>query len=343
MEDGAGGDQDRGVDEQGEAERGIGIADIRLDRLALGPAVECAAGRREQAAVQVEVMRHHGRADDADAEQQHGRVGDELRRRQQAGGDLRPDRLGEPQQRNEAGGDDQDQDADQAAQPPPVVAADHQEDQRAAARSAGRRERGRCRTGVSARSRRPPARPGRSSPWRSRPTATASARRAANRPRANTRPGSCRWRSPGARTAPARPWRSGWRSTPSTAARSRSVTRRRDRSPSCRDRYSRPRSAGRARPCRRAAASRETRAGGSERQAMSPSRRPAMAKPPWLVCSNVVMAIRLLQRDAPAHSGMISGLLLGNLAIVAGSTFRVWATISGGVCASQSDSEMSAK
>ena len=75
MEDGAGGDQDRGIDEQREAERAIGIADIRLDGAWLWLAVECPAGRREQAAVQVEVMRHHGRADDAEAEQQHGRVG----------------------------------------------------------------------------------------------------------------------------------------------------------------------------------------------------------------------------------------------------------------------------
>ena len=68
-----------------------------------------------------------------------------------------------------------------------------------------------------------------------------------------------------------------------------------------------------------------------------------MSKLPRLVCSNVVMAIRLLHADALGYSGMISGLLLGNFAIVAGSTFRVWATSSGGVWASQSDREMSAK
>ena len=50
--------------------------------------------------------------------------------------------------------------------------------------------------------------------------------------------------------------------------------------------------------------------------------------------------IRLCAFD---HWGMTSGLSLGNLAIVATSTLRCWATSAGGVRASQSDRETSAK
>src|SRR5258706_5349125 len=39
------------------------------------------------------------------------------------------------------------------------------------------------------------------------------------------------------------------------------------------------------------------------------------------------------------HTGTISGLLLGNFAIVASLTFRCWATSAGGVWVIQSDSE----
>ena len=43
------------------------------------------------------------------------------------------------------------------------------------------------------------------------------------------------------------------------------------------------------------------------------------------------------------HTGTISGLFLGNFAIVSSLTFRCWATIAGGVRVIQSDSETSAK
>jgi hypothetical protein len=43
------------------------------------------------------------------------------------------------------------------------------------------------------------------------------------------------------------------------------------------------------------------------------------------------------------HTGMTSGLVFGNFAMVASLTFRCWATIAGGVRAIQSDSETSAK
>src|SRR6266404_8391687 len=41
------------------------------------------------------------------------------------------------------------------------------------------------------------------------------------------------------------------------------------------------------------------------------------------------------------HTGTISGLFLGNLAIVASLTFRCWATIAGGVRVIQSERETS--
>jgi hypothetical protein len=41
------------------------------------------------------------------------------------------------------------------------------------------------------------------------------------------------------------------------------------------------------------------------------------------------------------HSGTISGLFFGNVAIVASLTFRCWATSAGGVCVIQLESEMS--
>src|SRR4051812_5645257 len=49
--------------------------------------------------------------------------------------------------------------------------------------------------------------------------------------------------------------------------------------------------------------------------------------------------------DPPSsdHTGMTSGLSLGNLVMVASLTFRCWATIAGGVWAIQSDRETSAK
>src|SRR5882762_8603386 len=43
------------------------------------------------------------------------------------------------------------------------------------------------------------------------------------------------------------------------------------------------------------------------------------------------------------HTGMTSGLSLGNFAMVASLTFRCWATIAGGVRAIQSERETSAK
>lgn len=48
-------------------------------------------------------------------------------------------------------------------------------------------------------------------------------------------------------------------------------------------------------------------------------------------------------KDTKSHWGRISGLLSGNLAIVASSTFRCWATMAGGVWVSQSERETSAK
>ena len=75
---------------------------------------------------------------------------------------------------------------------------------------------------------------------------------------------------------------------------------------------------------------------------------------PWdhpKICDQTRAAIGGRYRDsldasrprAFVHSGMTSGLSLGNFAIVATSTLRCWATSAGGVRANQSDREISAK
>ena len=122
-----GGDQDRCVEEEREHQRAVRVTHILADRAPLGRVGEGAAGRREQAAMQVEIVRHHRGADDPDAEQQHRRIGHELARRQQSRRHVRPDRLGEPQQDNEAHRHNQDHAAHQSAQPAPVVAAIEQD------------------------------------------------------------------------------------------------------------------------------------------------------------------------------------------------------------------------
>ena len=58
-------------------------------------------------------MRHHGRADDADRDIEHGRVGDDARLRDEAAQDLAQHRLGENELGHEAAGDHQQQSDDE--------------------------------------------------------------------------------------------------------------------------------------------------------------------------------------------------------------------------------------
>ena len=74
----------------------------------------------------------------------------------------------------------------------------------------------------------------------------------------------------------------------------------------------------------------------------SPRRRPANASLPASMVRSVSVAW-LVMSAISDQPGKISGLFLGNLAIVAVSILKVAATIAGGVCVSQSDRETSSK
>src|ERR1700730_13018234 len=74
----------------------------------------------------------------------------------------------------------------------------------------------------------------------------------------------------------------------------------------------------------------------------NPRRRPANASLPASMARSVSVAWPS-EAGISDHRGRISGLSLGNFAIVAGSILRVAATIAGGVCVNQSDKETSSK
>ncbi len=74
----------------------------------------------------------------------------------------------------------------------------------------------------------------------------------------------------------------------------------------------------------------------------SPRRRPASASLPASIARSVSVAW-LSEPAISDHPEIISGLSLGNFAIIAGSMLRVAATIAGGVCVNQSDKETSSK
>ena len=99
MENAAGHDQDGGIDQKGEDQRGTAIDQRQKDRIPLGGVTAADLARLHQCRMQIEIMRHHRGADDADADIQHARIGDQVGMRQQSqrdrrDGGLRQDDLG---------------------------------------------------------------------------------------------------------------------------------------------------------------------------------------------------------------------------------------------------------
>ena len=84
--------QDRGVDQQREHQRDRGIERCQFDRLAPVLDAFAEAARLHHAGMQIEVVRHHRRADDAEREIKHVRIGDDLEWSAQSHGSLRPSR-----------------------------------------------------------------------------------------------------------------------------------------------------------------------------------------------------------------------------------------------------------
>ena len=71
-------DQDRGVDQQGEAQRDRGVDRREFQSLALLGQRVAKGESLDDAGMQVEVMRHHRRADDAERQIEHVVIGEEI-------------------------------------------------------------------------------------------------------------------------------------------------------------------------------------------------------------------------------------------------------------------------
>ena len=70
-------DQDRGVDEQRQHQRDRAVERGEADRLALARDIAVERAGLDDRGMQIEIMRHHGRPDDADRDIEHRRIGDD--------------------------------------------------------------------------------------------------------------------------------------------------------------------------------------------------------------------------------------------------------------------------
>ena len=122
MERAAGEDHDGGVDQQGEAERQRRVDRREADRFALARIGAPVAARLHDRRVQVEVVRHHRRADDADGEVEHRGVGDDARLRHEAGEHGRDLRLQPRDLEREADADGRDEGDDRGLEPAKAAA-----------------------------------------------------------------------------------------------------------------------------------------------------------------------------------------------------------------------------
>ena len=77
MEDGGGEDEDGGVDEEREHQRDGGVDVGEADGFALAGGGARVVARLDDGGVQVEVVRHDRRAEDADGDVEHFVVGDD--------------------------------------------------------------------------------------------------------------------------------------------------------------------------------------------------------------------------------------------------------------------------
>ena len=110
-------DQDRGVDHQREEKRDGGIERGEADRLALLGHGRAIGARLHDRGVEVEIVRHDGRAENAEREIEHVRIGDDLRARHEAAEHARKFRPRENELRHEAEGDDRKQRDDERLDP----------------------------------------------------------------------------------------------------------------------------------------------------------------------------------------------------------------------------------
>ena len=106
-------DQDRGVDQQRKAERDGGIDGREFYRLALLLDRLAEAARLHHARMQEQIVRHHGRADDADRQIEHVRILHDLDRRREADDHRAPIRIGHRDLDREADRDHAEQRHDQ--------------------------------------------------------------------------------------------------------------------------------------------------------------------------------------------------------------------------------------
>ena len=138
-------DQDRGVDGQREHQRERRIQVAYLSDSRRSGSVRPIGAGLDDAGVQVEVVGHHRRAEDAHRQIEHVRVADDLGRRGEAADHLAPLGVGEGDLDGEAGGDDADQGDDEGLDPAEAAWSGARARGRRRARSGGRRSRAGCR------------------------------------------------------------------------------------------------------------------------------------------------------------------------------------------------------
>ncbi len=105
MEGGGAKDEDGGVDEEREAEGQGGIEDGVADGFAAIASGGAEGAGLHDAGVQIEIVRHHRGAEDADGDVEHLAIAEDFRARDEADGGFAPQRVGEEDFVREAGGD----------------------------------------------------------------------------------------------------------------------------------------------------------------------------------------------------------------------------------------------
>lgn len=110
-------DQDRGIDRQREHQGDGAVPSRQPQRLAFGRKIKPEGAGLYDARMQVEVMRHDRRADDAKREVEHRRVVEDLAAWGKACDDFAPDRVGLSDEHDETGGDQRHQGNDQRLDP----------------------------------------------------------------------------------------------------------------------------------------------------------------------------------------------------------------------------------
>ena len=114
MENGGGDDQDGGIDEQGQREGEGGIKVGEADRLALAVEGARIVAHLHDRRVEIKIVRHDGRTQDADRYEEHRGIADDGRRRyDEVLEDGKPFRMGEEDLHSEEHGDGADEDDNQ--------------------------------------------------------------------------------------------------------------------------------------------------------------------------------------------------------------------------------------